>query len=905
MASHSSSQNPWDAVAAKPVGNVADELDEVDPWQAVASKPLQNEQEVECESSGEVLVSLADMLQPARPKAQVRGRPRKRPHAADIPVDVDSGCPPLASTEVPPLTGPPTVPGHLALANVTFKIADITVDSVQQLLKRPRKGRVGLGSLECTLGRAQELAKNADPGLMDADVLSIAKMYLDHNYRMSTHTLKLSELGGMDDKMFQTKLQRLANALVLVLKHCRCTLERFVVRDLPRLCLISYVDMICYDETPMKTTIKDSASTSLQPTNAPTSATASLLRTLIRQVKGDAVIGKLLQTKPKYSLLLQIGSAYMQLCGGCYTPIQCIERNSSQIMLEALSRVSYITYDIEQFKCKTRIVCCDQAPSNLRAEQSLIEERGPTWASCVLPCAVHITSACFQKTFDLIPKFISGLLHTSLALRNGASMLQFRTCVRHQVRKRFCFVLGPLHEDAIQWKLALLKTFASNSGSATYKAVLLLMVFNGDWRNEEQVQHIPTSHKDTPDTAEFVQDLMESAIIAVACATKPGLWPRSRWTGAELPVNQYGLLSSVHGVFLPAYAQWLESHSSVALQGGMGSVAEAADGPVPLSSSAVDVSAGMDIDNIPANTLEELHPGAGSAGELLAAANSKNRSESRQWMQGRPFPMLIVVRKIQEPLRQLLQDQFYYSSQQYQIELQAAFAEAKLTHSPVRSLRFPVVIAAEQELEASFMERMHSLMFDRQAWTCLPSWSRNLDSQHLVFRLISRAAGAVHQLLTHVHSQYPFRLFQALHHPERGGEFELEPPCLKDPFALHLQQLFGFTSEEFRQTLAQHASIMEVDIASIEARHASVRRQLYTKSCQTWVLPVKLASAEWIFQNYRNNVHGVPEQFKFGKVSGSLIGAHTQLLETWFLVLFFFAAPFKEYPVPTLSSLKF
>ena len=150
----------------------------------------------------------------------------------------------------------------------------------------------------------------------------------------SSQTTKLLELGSADNKTYQAKMLRLANAIVLALKHYKCSIDRLIVRDLPKLCLIAYTDVISYDETPMKTTVKDSGSAgnpgcdSLQTLSSPTS---SLLTSLRRLSKNQGVVGKLLQTKPKYGFLLQVGGRYVQIWGGCYTPIQCLERNSSPV----------------------------------------------------------------------------------------------------------------------------------------------------------------------------------------------------------------------------------------------------------------------------------------------------------------------------------------------------------------------------------------------------------------------------------------------------------------------------------------------------------------------------------------------------------------------------------------------
>ena len=409
----------------------------------------------------------------------------------------------------------------------------------------------------------------------------------------------------------------------------------------------------------------------------------------------------------------------------------------------------------------------------------------------------------------------------------------------------------------------MLTTFASpNSSQALHKAVLLIMVFNGDWADHDTVQHIVGQGADSPKSPEAIRDLMESTLVAVACATKPGLWPRSRWTGAEQPLNQFGILSAVHGIFLPSLSMWLESHNSSSLSAHAMHAETAAQSSDHASHAVTDLLAGADVD-----IMEAVGTASGTTGDLMAALNSKHRKEAQKWVSSDPGALLLVARTVQEPLREFLQRQFHYSSQDYQAELLALIAQSsQCPGSQDRQLRFPIVIASELEVETTFMQRMNALLFQKSYWSSLPSASLTLNMQHLIFQLISRSAAAIHQLHVHVRSSYPFRLFQVVLHPERAAELEHEPNCLKDPFTMQIQQQLGFTGEICRQTLTHMASLIEVDISSIEARYASIRRQLFSKSCQTWTLPLTLASAEWIFQNCRRHVHGPPECRKARKV---------------------------------------
>ena len=83
-------------------------------------------------------------------------------------------------------------------------------------------------------------------------------------------------------------------------------------------------------------------------------------------------------------------------------------------------------------------------------------------------------------------------------------------------------------------------------------------------------------------------------------------------------------------------------------------------------------------------------------------------------------------------------------------------------------------------------------------------------------------------------------------------EMVADPPCLKDGYTLALQRQHAeLTGPEFQSCLRLQAHLQMVDIAGIEARHASVRRQVTARSVQTWRLSLAQASSEWLLQNIR------------------------------------------------------
>eukprot|EP00971_Amphidinium_carterae_P159881 3169728-Amphidinium_carterae.2 len=234
------------------------------------------------------------------------------------------------------------------------------------------------------------------------------------------------------------------------------------------------------------------------------------------------------------------------------------KRTFAEVMLEAIQMQSCISAVVEQFRTKTRSVCCDAYAANLKAERCLAELRSNQWTNTLINCGVHVTSRCLKRCLEsLLPSHVKGLLPTSLALRNGVALTQFRECLRQQLRSKLQLSASPIDDAAWEFKIQALKLFTAGGKTERLdQQVLLLSAFNGDWRNTDHVTFIIGNAVNTPYLETSILVIMETILISVACSAKPPLWPRHRWTGAE----------SIHGLFRPTFRAWLRLHTSSSLR---------------------------------------------------------------------------------------------------------------------------------------------------------------------------------------------------------------------------------------------------------------------------------------------------------------------------------------------------
>jgi hypothetical protein len=118
----------------------------------------------------------------------------------------------------------------------------------------------------------------------------------------------------------------------------------------------------------------------------------------------------------------------------------------------------------------------------------------------------------------------------------------------------------------------------------------------------------------------------------------------------------------------------------------------------------------------------------------------------------------------------------------------------------------------------------------------------------LLFRMLSRVGASLHQILRSPRQGYPYKLFGALRGLAKSVLDDSE--CLYDQLTDFMVKEFGSVAalegETSRSMLQALALMIETDIATIEARHASTRRLVTVKGTQVRSPMLQAISADWI-----------------------------------------------------------
>ena len=838
-------------------------------WTAIAAsterapRPMEEEPEAQ---------SLFDM-QPAERLPRKRGRPKKQSADAAATAETVHGsgsvAAPASSISGLALAKPKALPATSQVGRL------VLIDLKASLVPQSKKGRVALSPLHDAMVEAQPLADQQDATL-DQAVLDISAYYLQpEKYHLASAAV-LQETMQLDSAGLQTRLRRLAATILLQQLHERWLLERQITSSLPVGCLRVYLNAVAYDETPMKLGIM-AANLPAETARAGAMPEAFFGCTEREHSKSEASIVKLLQTKAAFAMLVDLPGSSLAIFGHHHSPLQAMSRTTGLALRECLLVSTGVSIDADKFSLKCRTVACDKAGYNRKGEQLLAHDRGD-WCTSMFYCDIHALANSFAKTFEgLAGVHVKGLLNTALSLRGHGSWVLFRRALEEEILSRDLLLhLGTPPPELYGLKQSILELAMDEGGLKGPDAVVaLLSALNGDWSLKEQLEFFWSPHWGQVPNAAAVKGHISHAVLETLCSHRPRLWPRHRWTGFKAAVCDVLLLEVVHGLFRPTYRRFLkllqdnpqapEAHPLEA--GAPASVAQ--DQPSGSLAPTIESSTEQQLDAEPGGGNAPITGGTGPEG--YAAAQARFRAEAWKWLDKSPLSHLQVMLMAVVPLQRLMSEHFKLGSRDWEVGQRSKVALSLLQDVPAHR-EYRVQIAADQILEERFLtELLHT--FDTQPlWAHMAADFHTKRGRGWAFRILSRMGAAVMQGVGHAHTTYPTKLFTLLTQPEQAAKLASEPDCLKDTWTLQIQRQHPTLSgEDFLNVLRVQASVQMVDIAAIEARHASIRRQVTLRSVQTWPLAFSRTSAEWLLQNVRTSASvsqaTVPQKKKVLKVS--------------------------------------
>eukprot|EP00971_Amphidinium_carterae_P220246 4372369-Amphidinium_carterae.2 len=577
--------------------------------------------------------------------------------------------------------------------------------------------------------------------------------------------------------------------------------------------------------------------------------------------KGDALICKLLQYHNSAGYLLKGATKLFGISFVSHVPLQSMSRTTGQCLANCMSRLSPISVAAEAFQMNVRGVSCDSASYNICAERMLVAQRGPNWLSNVFYCDVHAVAGIHEKCFEqLFAKHTSGLLHTALSLRVASAWGSFKQAVLDEIHQRPLHIIQQafIPPAIIDHKKVILHLFFyDGSGSGLQQALQLLTCFNGDWECQELQFYWNLAHGEAPDSAR-VRQLMVDCARQTLISSKPNVWPRSRWTGFRSSLRDIGLFFCLHNMMPAIYKRFMKLVGHNKGSNTNTSEAEISNAALQPSLPGLDMQVGA----LVFDTLGAGLPGDSGAGGSVsfdnihsgtsaAARNSKDRTVASDWIDGSPWALMLLTLVALKPLDALPQQHFWLASLEFEQQEQAKMMSAALK-GEVGSREYRLGIAASGKLEKQFTEALKALYEAGGTWAIFPEQSLTLQFNVQCFVLLSRLGTLVQHYLASRHQQFPCQMFTLIYDASAAAQLSAVPPCLKDSWSKEFQSKYPtLTGEACIAALTLQATMQKIDISMVESLHASIRRQVVLRSCQTWCVCLKHVSANWMLQSLR------------------------------------------------------
>ena len=174
----------------------------------------------------------------------------------------------------------------------------------------------------------------------------------------------------------------------------------------------------------------------------------------------------------------------------CPTTLKAVERNSAECYTAALESACAQSYDPlvdRSFPRQVDVVCTDAHPSNLKAER-MRSVGHPLPVRLHLLCDAHKGAAVATKMFSLWKELPSRVIQLALATKGAISVLRrhFREIIAEDLR----ISGGAAHRDALDHRTAMVRMFLPEyRPKEAARKVIILDLFNGDWRIRNSVQH--------------------------------------------------------------------------------------------------------------------------------------------------------------------------------------------------------------------------------------------------------------------------------------------------------------------------------------------------------------------------------------------------------------------------------
>ena len=450
-------------------------------------------------------------------------------------------------------------------------------------------------------------------------------------------------------------------------------------------------------------------------------------------------------------------------------------------------------------------------------------------------------------------------------------MGSYRQALSKVIGERLRMVRGVLPAEAKAYQQFILRLFASTGSRIPEKHFLLTTLANGDWRKSDCVEvYVAPGLK--IDERTLLDGIVRGLVFALShrCFMT---FPRHRWTGCDLAIDQVGLALAIHNLgglaMEMAFAGGVRS--AVAEHGGPGhevDVEEAQEGQEGPGEAAADhampvqehlgrrfvQAAGRVTDQAHEHQdvpHEDARPQAQSPSEH-AAENAKRARLALEWLRQKPLAELVILRLILAPIVKLLHKYIARSGESWQTRAAVQSLKEHLGLGGSEGGQGAISVYVGLMLEKDFHQELeHVLASEDWKWVPRDAWC--LQQQTLAFRLSSKLGCLVHQLLVAPTLTYPLKLFRLLQDRDYLTAILADGECMMDAFTLAFLKKYPgqqCTSQEAMVCLQVMSRAGSCETVGLEWGHGRVQRLVSAQKVQTHIPTMKYVNAQWVGQRY-------------------------------------------------------
>ena len=548
--------------------------------------------------------------------------------------------------------------------------------------------------------------------------------------------------------------------------------------------------------------------------------------------KGPA---KVLNSLHMVALLVRRGSQFMILHNSPITWLQCLDRNTGETLRHGTDNIRVGSEGVRDLAARrVRLTITDSAGYNLRAERN--HRRSADTPVIHLLCDVHIVSNIHKKTFSLVQSVVQGTQRVSTSLQGGGTMTVFRKACRRVLAKELELIYIEPNAEAKAFKASVLHELCGSDVEFAPLRLALGKLASGDWRVKNTFQYLAKPHE----SRRSVLLLLFKELVPLLLGHVPFGFPTHRWTGADKSLRDVGLLGCIHNLLQSVYAEFMNMMESHLVTHGRRAGGDDARHGGDVG-GAYDAS--VQPEDLPQHSAEAKRHYRGAANQWIQTTNT-----ARDMM-----TMSVAL----DPIASCMHSQLQSSSSEWTTEQHYDRATFEEQPEDIKQLfartSWPLLLASNLVIDREFLNKLREA-HDVARFDSWPAHWRTMETQSLLFRLLSRQGAGVKENLVVKHRDFPYLLFRLLGDDSSAKE-EIESRCdsSKDAYTESFFAYFGddIESPAALSELAMIVTSASTNTASLESSNASLRRRMNATGVQVNLQHLEHTSAEFYLGKLR------------------------------------------------------